>query len=63
MIRNVRRRQLAGLPGGHPWLEALLERKHPNQAAIALANKMARIAWVILARQEHYCPIKAGRAG
>jgi len=54
VIRHVRRRLLAGLPGGNPWVESLLERKHPNKVAIALANKMARIAWVILAREEHY---------
>ena len=54
MIRHVRRRQRAGSPGGHPWVEALLARMHPNKAAVALANKMARVAWVILAREEHY---------
>lgn len=54
VIRHVRRRLLAGLPGGNSWVESLLERKHPNKVAIALANKMARIAWVILAREEHY---------
>ena len=63
VIRHVRRRRQAGLPGGQPWVEALLARKHPNQVAIALANKMARIAWVILAREEHYCPVKAGQTG
>lgn len=55
VIRHVRRRQRAGLPGGNPWVEALLQRLHPNKAAIALANKMARVAWVVLAREEHYC--------
>lgn len=54
VIRHVRRRQQAGLPGGHPWVESLLLRMHPNKAAVALANKMARIAWVILAREETY---------
>jgi transposase len=54
-IRHVRRRLLEGLPGGNPWGESLLECKHPNKMAITLANKMARIAWVILAREEHYC--------
>ena len=43
VLRHVRRRQQAGLPSGPPWLEALLKRKHPNQVAMALANKMARI--------------------
>lgn len=54
VIKQVRRRLRAGQPSGHPWVEQLLERKHPNKVALALANKMARVAWVILAREEHY---------
>ncbi len=54
VIRQVKSRHSAGLAGGHPWVESLLEHKHPNKVAIALANKMARIAWVILAREERY---------
>lgn len=38
------------------WLRQLLTRKHKNKVRIALANKMARIAWVILARGERYRP-------
>jgi transposase len=30
------------------WLRALMERVHRNAAVVALANKLARIAWVIL---------------
>lgn len=30
------------------WLQKLRERRHPNVAAVALANKNARIAWVLL---------------
>jgi len=30
------------------WLDALGARLHPNKVAVALANKLARIAWVIL---------------
>jgi hypothetical protein len=37
------RRGAANNPSG--WLTALLERKAPKLAAVALANKMARIAW------------------
>lgn len=32
------------------WLDALEERMHRNKVTIALANKIARIGWVILAR-------------
>lgn len=55
VIRHVKRRLSAGLPGGYPWIENLLARKHPNIVAIALANKMARVAWVVLAKEEDYC--------
>jgi transposase len=54
VIRHIRRRLQAGQPGGNPWVEALLQRCHVNEAAVALANKMARMAWVLLARNEHY---------
>jgi transposase len=32
------------------WIEAAKKRLHPNVLAIALANKLARIAWSVLAR-------------
>src|SRR5215472_1097368 len=35
--------------GLKPWLEAARKRLHPNVLAIALANKLARIAWSVLA--------------
>lgn len=37
-----------------PWLTALRTRVHHNVAVIALANKLARIAWAVLVRQEPY---------
>lgn len=37
-----------------PWLLALLARKPKKLVAVALANKMARIAWVLMARGESY---------
>lgn len=37
-----------------PWLAALLQRKHPNVAAVALANKTVRIAWALLAHGRDY---------
>jgi len=32
------------------WLRALLQRVHKNTAVVALANKLARIVWVVLRR-------------
>jgi Transposase IS116/IS110/IS902 family len=40
--------------GHRPWLTALLARKPAKVAAIALANKMARMAWAMMARGERY---------
>ena len=37
-----------------PWLAALLARRPTKVAAIALANKIARIAWVLMTRGERY---------
>jgi transposase len=37
-----------------PWLTALLARRPTKVAAIALANKIARMAWAMMARNEHY---------
>jgi len=37
-----------------PWLLALLARKPPKLAAIALANKIARIAWKLMTTGESY---------
>jgi hypothetical protein len=37
-----------------PWLTALLARRPTKVAAIALANKIARMAWAMMARGKHY---------
>ena len=39
-----------------PWLERLLERKPPKLVAIALANKLARIAWKLMTSGQGYQP-------
>jgi len=36
------------------WVVGLAERKHKNIAAVALANKTARIAWAITKNQTDY---------
>ena len=37
-----------------PWLTALLVRRPTKVAAIALANKIARMAWAMMAKGERY---------
>ncbi len=37
-----------------PWLEAASRRLHRNVLAVALANKLARIAWNVLAKERDY---------
>jgi transposase len=36
------------------WLQGLLSRTHKNAAVVALANKLARIAWAVLRRGERF---------
>jgi transposase len=50
VIQQVRR----GRGSASPWLVALLKRKPPKLAAVALANKIARIAWKLMVSGEHY---------
>jgi transposase len=37
------------------WLTALIGRRGKNRAAVALANKNARIAWALLTHHQAYC--------
>ena len=37
-----------------PWLTALLARRPTKVAAIALANKIARMAWAMMIKGERY---------
>jgi transposase len=46
-------KQTSGLSA---WLAQLTARTHRNVAAVALANKLARIAWAVLAKNEPYRP-------
>ena len=38
------------------WAQSLLARRGHNKACVAVANKLARIAWVIMAKGETYQP-------
>jgi transposase len=40
--------------GLKPWIEAARKRLHRNVLAIALANKLARIAWSVLAHGRNF---------
>jgi transposase len=46
-----------------PWLVELLKRKSPKLAAVALANKTARIAWKMMRTGETYSAPSAAMAG
>ena len=45
------------------WLRALLARTHRNVAIVALANKLARIAWATLRREVRFEPGHVAIAG
>ena len=44
------------------WLASLRQRRHPNVAAVALANKNARIVWAMLAGNVSYEPARSVQA-
>ena len=52
-VMQQRAKQSSGLSY---WLEQLAARVHRNVAVVALANKLARIAWAVLAKGERYRP-------
>jgi transposase len=58
VIQQIRR----GRGRGSPWLTALLARKPPKLAAVALANKTARIVWKLMVSGEHYDRERAAAA-
>jgi transposase len=47
-------KQARAHPDKHPWLTQLLARKPAKVAAVALANKTARIVWAVLVKGEAY---------
>ena len=36
------------------WLTRIMDRRPAKEAAVALANKIARVAWAIMVRSERY---------
>ena len=52
-VLQQRAKQSSGLSA---WLTQLTTRAHSNVAAVALANKLARMAWAVLAKNEPYRP-------
>jgi transposase len=49
-----------GMPSA--WLSALIGRRHLNVVAVAIANKLARIAWAVMSRGTTYSPPTAQAA-
>lgn len=43
------------------WAQGLLARRPPRLVTVALANKLARIAWAVMAKAEAYKPAAAAR--
>ena len=43
----------------NPWLRSLLARRPRLVVAVALANKMARIAWAVMRREDEFRPMAA----
>jgi transposase len=59
LIHGARSFRLNGRRDSHRlgiWVSGLERRVHTNVATVALANKLARIAWAVLARGEPYRP-------
>jgi transposase len=58
IVRTARMR-----PDKYPWVIELLARRPAKVVAVALANKMARIAWAVLAKGETYrAPARSANA-
>jgi transposase len=57
VIADMRRRETRSWP----WLKDIIARKPPKLVAIALANKLARIAWKLMVCGERYRPASSTR--
>ena len=47
-------RSLANAPSAPEWVLKLMQRRPPNVAVVALANKLARTAWALVAHQREF---------
>jgi transposase len=47
-------RAVANAPSAPQWVRQLMQRRPANVAVVALANKLARTAWALLAHQREY---------
>jgi transposase len=54
--RSVLQHRHKQAPGLSSWLAQLLARAHQNVAVVALANKLVRMAWAVLCKNERYRP-------
>jgi len=52
--RSVLQQRDKQVPGLSSWLTQLLARAHQNVVIVALANKMVRMAWAVLCKNERY---------
>jgi transposase len=52
--RSVLQQRHRQAPGLSSWLAQLLARKHQNVVVVALANKVVRMAWAVLYKNESY---------
>jgi transposase len=52
--RSVLQQRDNQAPGLSQWLAQLLACKHQNVVVVALANKLVRIAWAVLSKNESY---------
>jgi transposase len=58
LLQQVQRRMKKGLPTSE-WMASLLKRKSFKEAAVAVANKVMRIAWKLMISGERFDPKRA----
>ena len=59
LIRRVREGRCRGGTAFVAWILDLLQRKPPKLVAVALANKLARIAWKLMVTGEAYAATRS----